>query len=89
MVAILIIAAFRGAALTREEALIRGRHLLQYGYPKVWCLLEGGAYLRPSESLFERSNLFDVLVNPLKKRKFVTKIIFQIMLIEILNICEK
>ena len=53
MVTILIIAAFRRAALTREEELIRGRHLFQYGYPKVWCLLEGGAYLRPSESLFE------------------------------------
>ena len=42
IVTILIIATFRGAALIREKALIRGRLLFQCGYPKVWCLLEGG-----------------------------------------------
>ena len=37
---------FRGAALIREEALIRRRRLFQYGHRKVRHLLEGGAYLR-------------------------------------------
>ena len=41
---ILINAAFRDAALIRGEVLIRGKHLFQYGYPKMWRLLEGGAY---------------------------------------------
>ena len=47
MVTIPISAAFTGATLIRESALIRGRHLLQCGYPKVQRLLGGGAYLRP------------------------------------------
>ena len=47
MVNILISTAFRGVALIRGEVLIRGRHLFQCRYPKVWRLLEGGAYLRP------------------------------------------
>ena len=46
MVNILIGAAFRGAALIKREALIRGKRLFQCGYPKVQRLLEGGiAYL--------------------------------------------
>ena len=40
MLAVLISAAFRDAAF------ITGRPLFQCGYPKVWRLLEGGAYLR-------------------------------------------
>ena len=40
-------AVFRGAALIRREALIRGRHLFQCEFAKVRRLLEGGAYLRP------------------------------------------
>ena len=44
----LISAAFKGAVLIKGETLTRGRRLFQGGYPKVWCLLEGGAYLRPS-----------------------------------------
>ena len=41
MVTILISASFRGVAL------IRGRRLFQCGYPKMWRILEGGAYFRP------------------------------------------
>ena len=41
MVSILIITAFRDAALIRE------RRLFQCGYPKVRWLLEDDAYLRP------------------------------------------
>ena len=44
---ILISAAFRVAALIREETFIRGRCLFQYRYPKMRLLLEGSAYLRP------------------------------------------
>ena len=47
IVTILITATFRGATLIREKTLIRGRLLFQCGYPKVWCLLEGGTYLGP------------------------------------------
>ena len=47
MVTILISAAFKGATLVRGEALIRGRRLFLCGYPNVWHLLEGEAYLRP------------------------------------------
>ena len=47
IVTVLISSAFRGAALIREEALIRGRRLLQCGYPKVRRLLEGNTFLRP------------------------------------------
>ena len=38
IVTILISATLIGVALTREEALIRGRSLFQCGYPKVWRL---------------------------------------------------
>ena len=44
MVTILISAAFRGAALIREEALVRGRCLFQCRHPKERRLLEDGAY---------------------------------------------
>ena len=47
LVAILLSAVFSGAALTRGETLIRERRLLECGYLKVRCFLEGGAYLRP------------------------------------------
>ena len=47
IVTILINTAFRGAALTRGEALMRGRRLFQCEYPKMLHLLEGGAYLTP------------------------------------------
>ena len=47
MVTILISDAFEGAVLIRGDALVRGRCLFQFGYPKVRRLLEGGAYLRP------------------------------------------
>ena len=40
IVTIRISTTFRGALL------IRGKHLFQCGYPKVWLLLEGDAYLR-------------------------------------------
>ena len=40
IVTILISAAFRVASIVRGEALIRGRHLFQYGYPKVRRLSE-------------------------------------------------
>ena len=48
MVTLLKRAAFVGVALTRGEVLIKGRHLFQCGYPKMWHLLEGSPYLRPS-----------------------------------------
>ena len=35
------------AAYIREKELITERHFFQYGYPKVWHLLQGSAYLRP------------------------------------------
>ena len=38
---------FRGAALIRWKALIRGRRLFQCGYSMVRRLLEGDPYLRP------------------------------------------
>ena len=47
MLTILISAAFRCAAFIRGESLIRGRRLFLGGYPKVRCLLEDNAYLRP------------------------------------------
>ena len=47
IVTILTNAVFTGAAL-RGEVFIRGRCLFLCGYPKVRCLLEGGAYLRSS-----------------------------------------
>ena len=40
MVTILVSAASRGVVLIRGEALIRGRHLFQCGYPKVRYLFE-------------------------------------------------
>ena len=47
IVTILISAIFRGVALIKREALIRGKRLLNYGYSKVRHLLEGDAYLNP------------------------------------------
>ena len=47
MVTILISPAFRGAALIKGYALIRGRRLFQCGYSERQCLLKSGAYLRP------------------------------------------
>ena len=47
IVTILISAALRGEVLIRGEALIRRRRLIRCGYPKIRCLLGGGAYLRP------------------------------------------
>ena len=38
---------FRGAALIRGEAHIRGKRLFQCGYTKEQRLLEGSGYLRP------------------------------------------
>ena len=35
------------AVLIKEDALIRGKRLIQYGHPKMRRLIEGGAYLRP------------------------------------------
>ena len=48
IVTILISALFRGVcvAIIKEEALFRGRRLIQCGYPKVRRFLEGGAYQR-------------------------------------------
>ena len=54
MVTILINTTFRRGVSIRGEALIRGKHLFQSGYPKVLCLLEGNTYLRPSTYI--RSN---------------------------------
>ena len=48
MVTILMSAAFRGAALIRGQALIRERRLFQFGYPKVWRLLEDGFIRKPA-----------------------------------------
>ena len=45
MLTILISAAFKSAALTRREALIRGKRLFECGYPKVPRSLEDDAYL--------------------------------------------
>ena len=45
MVTILISVAFKSAALTRREALIRGKWLFECGYPKVPRSLEDDAYL--------------------------------------------
>ena len=36
----------RGAVLIIGEVLLRGRHLIQCGYPKLRHLSEGSAYLR-------------------------------------------
>ena len=36
---------------TFRGALLRGKRLFQCGYPKVWHLLEGDAYLRPGAYL--------------------------------------
>ena len=47
IVTILISAVFRSAMLIKDEVLIKGRCLLQCGYPDVRWLLEGSTYLRP------------------------------------------
>ena len=45
--------AFRGATLIREAVLIRGRHLFQWGYPKVRRLFEDQRLLEGQRLLEE------------------------------------
>ena len=63
----LISAVFRGAVLISGEALIRGRRLFQYGYPKMWRLFEARRLLEEVRLLSEKGILDSIELRMLRR----------------------